>query len=512
MKILLELRPAFDGHAGIPQETRLLFHALADIQGVQVEGLLQSPNRVLARGLPAEESELQRLPEHRRIDLQARVVVSALGSGDARRWVHAWHMLLRFVAVTRATFLALLGVPQKLTRFDPSRFEDFIWRTLFAKTLPVEDLPRVAGARYRIWRTPWVASHAAALLTRKFGRAIYPRLDTADYDLLIAETPFPGRISEGRTRLVVRYHDAIPLLMPHTISARAYHQASHYEALRRNVRDGAWFACVSDATRNDLVTIFPEVRERALTIPNMVSHNYFPEDAAPGRIADILRTRINTNVHANGGPRSVAQFSYDLGGAAGSDVPRYLLMVSTIEPRKNHLTLLSAWEQLRATGASDLQLVLVGALGWENQAIVSKLAPWLASGRVSVLGDVPAAELRLLYRHAQATICPSYGEGFGFSGVEAMCCGGVVVASDLPVHREVYGDAAEYFNPYSATELAEVIDRLLLSESAGRRVELVTLGAQVALRYTPQAVLPQWQALLRKVSGQDLNSDTQVRP
>lgn len=512
MKILLELRPAFDGHAGIPQETRLLFRALSRLPDVEVDGLLQSPNRVLARGLPADTAALQRMPEHRRIDRQARVVVSALGSGDLRRWAHAWHLVLRTVALCRATLAAAAGRSQTLTRFDPTRFEDFLWRTLFAKTLPVEDLEQVAHARYRVWRMPWAGSHAAALLTRKLGRAIYPRLDTSDYDLLIAETPFPGRVSMGRTRLVIRYHDAIPLLMPHTISSRAYHQASHYEALRSNVRDGAWFACVSKATRDDLVAIFPEVSQRAVAIPNMVSHNYFPEDAAPGRIADILRTRINTDVHKGEVSRTSARFTYDERGLSGSDAPPYLLMVSTIEPRKNHLTLLAAWEQLRATGSTDLQLVLVGMLGWESKAIVAKLAPWLAAGQVRVLGDVPAAELRLLYRHAQATICPSYGEGFGFSGVEAMCCGGVVVASDLPVHREIYDDAAEYFNPYSATELAEVIDRLLRPESAARRTQLVERGAEVAARYTPQVVLPQWQAFLCQVSGQDVNSHSQARP
>jgi len=63
---------------------------------------------------------------------------------------------------------------------------------------------------------------------------------------------------------------------------------------------------------------------------------------------------------------------------------------------------------------------------------------------VFLLNNVPADDLRVLYRHAAATVCPSLAEGFDFSGVEAMRCGGVVLASDIPVHREVYQDAAHY--------------------------------------------------------------------
>jgi glycosyltransferase involved in cell wall biosynthesis len=152
-----------------------------------------------------------------------------------------------------------------------------------------------------------------------------------------------------------------------------------------------------------------------------------------------------------------------------------------------------------------LQLVLVGMMGWDNEAIVAKLLPWVARGQLHVLEDVPAADLRLLYRHASATVCPSFGEGFGFSGVEAMRCGGVVAASDLPVHREVYGDAAEYFNPYSASEMSRALAGLIGTAGASRRAELVTLGADVAERYLPERVLPQWGTFLNAMNVETKN-------
>ena len=497
MKILLELRPALDGHAGIPQETRLLFRGLAQLPGVQVDGLLQSSQQRLANGLPSDAAELNRWPTDKRVNRLSRVVVS-LQPSETMDWLmhvqRALSLTLSAVAMVAGT---LLGRRQPLTRFEPAGFEDFVWRALFARTLPTDDFAAVTTARYRVARLPWTTAHVSALVMRQLAAAVYPRLDTRGYDLMLAETPYPGRVS-GSTRLVVRYHDAIPLLMPHTISDRSFHQASHFHALRRNVRDGAWFACVSEASRQDLLRVFPQAAPRAVTIPNMVSQHYFLEaDSRPTRVDEILRTRANRQVEA----KAAVYGSHDR-PAPRALGPSYLLMVSTLEPRKNHLGLLAAWEQLRANGHPDLHLVLVGMLGWDNKAIVSKLLPWVARGQLHVLENVPAADLRLLYRHASATVCPSFGEGFGFSGVEAMRCGGVVAASDLPVHREVYGDAAEYFNPYSTSEMCRALAGLIDAAGQARRAELVSLGAHVAARYLPEQVLPQWGAFLSAMNLQ----------
>jgi glycosyltransferase involved in cell wall biosynthesis len=490
LKILLEMRPALDGHAGIPQETRLLFRGLSTLEGLDVEGLLQSSNRVIARGLPASgrraQQQLAELTPDRRIQQLSRVVITLRQPEKQRVGDHLRDVLRQLTAPTALALRRLVGRHEPLGRFEAEHFRDFVWRELFARTLPVEDFDTVSRGQFRVARVPWNAMHAGGLLTRKIGLPLYPRLNTRGFDVMIAETPYPGSVAAG-TLMVVRYHDAIPLLMPHTITDKAFHQAAHYHALRRNVRDGAWFACVSDATRNDLVKIFPEVESRSVTIHNMVSHHYHAaEGCSPERIQEIVRTRRNTDAKG-----------VEPDAAAWATRPLdYLLMVSTIEPRKNHQTLLAAWEQLRVERYPDLKLVVVGSLGWDHRAIVKRMRPWLASGEVQMLEEVPAGELRLLYHHARATVCPSFGEGFDFSGVEAMRCGGAVAASDIPVHRDIYGAAAEYFNPYSSRSLAEAVVRVIDPLNSARRDELVALGAQVSQVYAPERILPQWHDFL----------------
>jgi glycosyltransferase involved in cell wall biosynthesis len=479
------MRPALGGHAGIPQETRLLFRGLSRLADVEVSGMLQSSTRLIAGGLRPSDARRSR---DRQINRLSRVVVS-LDAGGGTLPSRIMGAIRQAIAPAPVLTRSLLGLPQRLTDFEAEPFRDFIWRNLFAKTLRDDDFEAVTRARYKVLRSPWTAMHASGLMTRRFGHALYPRIDTRDVDVMIAETPFPGRVSKS-TRLVVRYHDAIPLLMPHTISDKSYHQATHYHALRRNVLDGAWFACVSEATRRDLVSVFPQAAPRAITIPNMVSHHYHEESEGPQRIPEVLRIRRN--------PAFQYATTTPVVGPEAQAFP-YLLMVSTIEPRKNHQTLLAAWERLRAQGFPWLHLVFVGSLGWDHKAIVKRFQPWLARGGLHMLEDVPSDELRLLYRHARVTVCPSFGEGFDYSGVEAMRCGGVVAASDIQVHRDVFGEAADYFNPYSSTGMAAVLAELLGPHAEARCSALRDRGARVSAQYTPEQILPQWQTFLDRL-------------
>jgi glycosyltransferase involved in cell wall biosynthesis len=486
VRVLMELRPALGGHAGIPQATRLLFRSLASLDDVQVTGLLQSGEHVLARGLPSSSALwLGSMPADRQMNRLGRVVISI----EERTWaLYARATLLTIGTLVKHAF----GGGQRLTRFEAAHFRDYLWRRFFARTLPAEDLEAVLQAAFRVARLPWNAQHICALVTGKLGFPVYPRLDTRDFDVMICETPHPATVARNTT-LVIHYHDAIPLLMPHTISDRRWHHAFHYGALRHNVLSGAWFACVSNATRNDLLSVFPQAEPRAVTIHNMVSHYYHDGPSERARVPEIIRTRLSTRLEPPLDPAVRRRLFGETGLAGELD---YLLIVATIEPRKNHLTLLSAWEQLRAAGFRTLKLVIVGELGWHHEQIVRKFRRWLDRGEAFLLEDVMAEELRVLYAQATLTVCPSFGEGFDFSGVEAMRSGCAVAASDLPVHREVFGDAAQYFNPYSFESLARAIESVIDPAAQARRRELIEKGATVAGRYTQAAILPKWQEFL----------------
>jgi alpha-1,2-rhamnosyltransferase len=135
-----------------------------------------------------------------------------------------------------------------------------------------------------------------------------------------------------------------------------------------------------------------------------------------------------------------------------------LLVVGTIEPRKNHKVILDAFEQHWASGGQS-KLCIVGRVGWMCEDIVLRLKSHPASGkRLFWFNNADDDELEFAYQNADALIFASFVEGFGLPLVEGLQRGLPAIASDIPVFREVAGDFAEYFDPNSSSDLCAIID------------------------------------------------------
>lgn len=480
-RILVDLKAAFDGFAGIPQETRLLFSGLRRLEGLYAKGLIQHGGRRLRPGLTRS---YEGVSEARRIFQLSKFIVSLSERPYSGPWDAMADKINRSMALHLLQLRVALGRPVPHSIFDSRLFGDFIWRTFFDKTLNASEKDAIAEDDYVVIQASRNHFHKVGLKSMGVRSAPrYPLLDTRGFDYFLAQTPFPGRVSAG-TQMIVRYHDAVPILMPHTINDKAFHQATHYQALRANVESGALFSCISEATRQDLLTVFPQVERQTFVIHNMVSQEYHEDDETPRTLVPrLVRNRL----------AEVSEFKSGAGlDKLVTDEFEYLLMVSTIEPRKNHQLLVSAWERLKYSTHPDLKLVVVGSLGWDQGAVMKAFKPWAERGDLYYLQSVPSPELRVLYRHAVATICPSLAEGFDYSGIEAMRCGCPVISSDIPVHREIYQDASVYFDPYNVDDAARTIGTVISSGSRELRDSLTVHGREVSSRYLPQNILPKW--------------------
>jgi glycosyltransferase involved in cell wall biosynthesis len=135
----------------------------------------------------------------------------------------------------------------------------------------------------------------------------------------------------------------------------------------------------------------------------------------------------------------------------------FFLMVGTIEPRKAYDVVLAAFENLWEKG-DFFRLGIVGRAGWKCGHILRKMAASPYRGRLLFLGhDVRDEELGFLYQRAQGVIFASYTEGFGLPLVEAMRYGLPVIASDIPIFREIAGSYPRYFRVGDPEDLARVI-------------------------------------------------------
>jgi alpha-1,2-rhamnosyltransferase len=135
------------------------------------------------------------------------------------------------------------------------------------------------------------------------------------------------------------------------------------------------------------------------------------------------------------------------------------LMVSTIEPRKNHVYLLNAFEHLWAEGI-DVALCFVGKIGWKTEKLIERIRqhPQLNT-RLFMFNDLSDRELEYCYSHSRALVFPSYVEGFGLPLVEAMQRGLPAMSSDIPVFREIGGDSMAYFGLAEPESLCRLVRR-----------------------------------------------------
>ena len=134
----------------------------------------------------------------------------------------------------------------------------------------------------------------------------------------------------------------------------------------------------------------------------------------------------------------------------------YLFAAGTVEPRKDHATLVAAFERVR-TRHPELSLVIAGASGW----LPKKEARDLERPGVVTLGLVSDSELDLLYRRAEIVLSASIYEGFGLPVLEALVRGRPVIASAIPAHVELVDDAARLFPPGDVDALTDAIEALL---------------------------------------------------
>jgi len=119
----------------------------------------------------------------------------------------------------------------------------------------------------------------------------------------------------------------------------------------------------------------------------------------------------------------------------------------------------------------------------------------------------------VLYSMAHLVVAPSRAEVFDYSGVEGMACGTPLVASGIPVHRWVYGDAAEYFDPYDDEELGGILARLCeLPRETGHLSNMRDRGLRQAALYQAPALAPRWeQAVLDVISATAVPSPSEVK-
>lgn len=262
---------------------------------------------------------------------------------------------------------------------------------------------------------------------------------------------------------VVTIHDLGYLAEPAAHPARTRRMLDL--TTRWNARVARQIIAISGQTRDDLVEHYGTDPDKITVIHSGVDHARF-------RVLD------DPVVHK-------------VTSRLGIDRP-YIFFLSTVQPRKNLVRLIEAFEAL---DDADTLLVIAGASGWLSRAIEERIVGSFASERIRRLGTVADDDVPALYNGARVFALPSLYEGFGMGVLEAMACGCPVVTSNRSSLPEVAGDAAVLVDPF---DVASIHDGIVQAISRSERERLVRAGLRRARQFEWRRTASETQTVIQR--------------
>jgi glycosyltransferase involved in cell wall biosynthesis len=215
--------------------------------------------------------------------------------------------------------------------------------------------------------------------------------------------------------------------------------------VKRTVESAARILTPSEFSRQAILKHYGIEERRVVVVPNAVSSRFRPIE------------------------REVAQASvrkkFDVRGP-------FVLTVGDLQPRKNHLGLLHAFEEvLRAHPHLSHDLVFVGKETWYSKELHRAVQSSAIAKRVHFMGFVEDEDLVSFYAASDLFVFPSFYEGFGLPILEAMACGRAVACSNTTAMPEVANAAGILFDPNSNEEMVRAISDVLLNPELRQRLE-----------------------------------------
>lgn len=263
-----------------------------------------------------------------------------------------------------------------------------------------------------------------------------------------------------KSKLVVTIFDMIPLIFKEFLTKDAARYFKDY--FDRVIPMADMIISISYCTKTDILKYFDIPEEKVKVIPLAASVNY--KRIQEKGLIEKVKNRYGIN-------------------------KKYLLYVGVLDPRKNLINLIKAYNDLPVHTKRDYQLLLCGKKSWYYEEIIRTVRELHLEEKVIFTGYIPEKNMSILLNAAEIFVYPSFYEGFGLPPLEAMACGTPVITSNTSSIPEVVGDAGILVNPDNVAELSDAIFKVLSDES---------LKIQLSEKSVIQAKKFSWEMTARK--------------
>lgn len=232
-------------------------------------------------------------------------------------------------------------------------------------------------------------------------------------------------------------HDLTYLYFPEVVEDK---NLSHLKrVVPRSIKRADFIITVSESVKNEIIKEFSIQPERCIVTPIPPDSSFFTKQSSS--IIKLAKKKYAINPDK-----------------------KYIYFIGNLEPRKNLKTLIEAYQLLPDSIKNEYSLVLAGGHGWKSENTQLAIDKAVKNGeQIQHIGFVDQVDSPALLQGASLFVMPSLYEGFGMPILEAMAGGTQVVASDIPVLREVGKECALYAKPSSPRSFARVIEKALSS-------------------------------------------------
>ena len=222
---------------------------------------------------------------------------------------------------------------------------------------------------------------------------------------------------------------------------------------------------------------FAKKANKIATVSEASKQDICQQYGVPADKIEVIHVGLNENIahHASLVQQADLKQKYAKGKA-------YFIHVGTIQPRKNYVNLLKAFDAFKKRTGAAVQLLLIGRKGWKTSAIYKTHQAMEHAKAVHFLHRISNRELSILLSGALGLLCVSYFEGFGMPVIEAQCCRCPVIASKLSSIPEVAGTAALFVDPFSVEAIQIAMTQLY--KDPALRQQLIADGFENAKRFS----------------------------
>lgn len=237
----------------------------------------------------------------------------------------------------------------------------------------------------------------------------------------------------GRRKKIITIHDIYPI-----IDSKTYKTWKRFWAnflIKINARLSSTIITVSECSKKDIMDIIGIQSSKI-----RLFYNFLPTS----EIAEIKKNKPSESITISGNVRTINK--------------PYFLAVSVIKPIKNYEGLIQAFSVFKKKHP-EYSLYIVGSKGWGYRKVFELVESFHLENCICFTGYLSSDDINSLYYNCQATVLPSFYEGFGYTPLEGFYRNKITVASHISSIPEVVGNAGFYINPYDINSIVEGLEK-----------------------------------------------------